>query len=110
MNYSDSEDHRVSNSVLLGVEFLCMFVGVGIWFVNNEIQAIPSLLDLASIAFMAALVSGTAFYTRFMQAGTQGFVALVMGVLTPLGLLLITAGANMWNCHSLLSTSLERCS
>lgn len=110
MNYSDSAEYRVSSSVLVGVEYLCIFVGIGIWFVHNEIQSVPSLLDLATIAFMAALASGTAFYIRFMRAGPQGFIALVMGVLTPLSLVLITTGANIWNCHSFLSASLEKCS
>lgn len=110
MNYLYGAKYRVSNSVLVGIEYLCVFVGLAIWFVHNEIQPVPSLLDVASIAFMAALVSGTAFYIRFMRAGPKSFIAFSMGVLAPLTILLITAGANIWYCQSVLSASLDKCS
>lgn len=107
--YSDEDEYRVSNSALIGLEYLCIFAGVGLLLVHKHITEVAGILDLSIIFYMGALVCGATFYSRHTSLGGKSFAAFVMGMLLPVGLIAVTAGISIWKCHSFLSGNLPWC-
>lgn len=84
-------DHLLDTSVLVIVEFLCLFVGFGFCYLDMGTRAADSFMGLSAILFFGALAAGTSLYWRFKRHRLDRHPAFALGLLLPSSLLLISA-------------------